>query len=81
MPNESYFTDFSVQFTVDKRQLSFSNDKSVTHMTFDEIKLIKEIGSVVINGLSFLVGDISVDIAENASGCRYMVIINLTKNY
>ena len=84
-PNEELVRDrtssFTVQLVVDMKPLRFVRGGTTTQMTFDEIKLVREIGSVSVAGISYSVKDIAVDIAENASGCRYMVIINLTKNY
>lgn len=66
-----------VRFCLDGESLVFGNDESSQLMPIDEIRLIRELGEVVIDGISYYIENARLYIADEAGKCQHMIVFDL----
>lgn len=71
----------AVQFYLNKKLLSFVDDNPVHYMSIDEIRLLREVGEVVIDGIYYSIENVEFNIIDGSVGCQHMIIFNLRPNY
>lgn len=79
-----YETDHNivaVQFYLNGEQVAFADEEPVRFMSMDMVRLIKELGEVIIDGKPFVIDDMRFDIIDGTYGCQYMIIFNLKHNF
>lgn len=71
----------AVQFYLNDRLLSFVDDDPVHYMSIDEIRLLREVGEVAIDGIYYSIESTVFNIVDGSVGCQHMIIFNLRPNY
>ena len=71
----------AVQFYFREELLTFGNDEALQFMTMDEIKFIKELGEVTIDGITYSVDTTTFNIIDGVAGCQRMIVFNLKTQF
>lgn len=71
----------AVQFYYKDRLLTFGDDEAVQFMSMDEIRLLRELGEVAIDGITYVIENTVFNIVDGARGYQHMIIFNLSLNY
>ncbi len=66
-----------VQFYLDDELLTFGDDQSIEFMSMDEIRLLRELGEVSIDGTNYLVNDVRFNLIDGPMECQHMVVFDL----
>lgn len=75
-----YEKDYSVlpiKFFSNDECLAFDGDEPVQFMTLDEVRLIKELGEIVIDGTHCSIENIKLHIVHEAGRIQHIIIFNL----
>ncbi len=70
-----------VRFCLGKETLVFGNDESAQLMPIDEIRLMRELGEVVIDGVNYYIENAQLYIADEAGKCQHMIVFDLKNKY
>lgn len=70
-----------VQFCLDGEILILGNDEPTQLMALDEIRLMRELGDVVIDGVNYYIENTSVHIADEVNRCQRMIVFDLKSKY
>jgi len=76
----------AVQFFIDDELVCFGDEEPLQFMSIEEIKLVREIGEVAIDGTLYRIQSMAFNMIDGPMECQHMVIFNLTtieggKNY
>lgn len=71
----------AVQFYLNDRLVSFVDDDPVHYMSIDEIRLLREVGEVAIDGIYYSIESTVFNIVNGNVGCQHMIIFNLRPSY
>lgn len=66
-----------VRFCLGEESLVFGNDESAQLMPIDEIRLMRELGEVVIDGVNYYIENTRLHIADEAGKCQHMIVFDL----
>lgn len=69
-----------VQFRLCDEILTFGDDDSTQFMSLDEIRLMRELGEVVIDGVHYSIESMSLHIVDKVGRCQYMIVFGLEIN-
>ena len=75
-----YEKDYSVlpvKFCSNDERLAFDGDESVQFMSLDEVRLIKELGEIVIDGTHCSIESIKLHIDHEAGRNQHVIVFNL----
>ena len=75
-----YEKDYSVlpvQFYSHDGFLAFDGDESMQFMTLDEVRLIKELGEIVIDGTHYSIENAGLHIVHEAVRNQHIIVFNL----
>lgn len=67
----------AVQFYLDDELLTFGDDVPVQFMSMDEVRLIKELGVITIDGVTYSIKGMTFNIIDGTFGCQHMIVFNL----
>lgn len=70
----------AIQFYYRDELLTFGDEETVQFMSIEEISLLRELGEVTIDGVTYAIENTIFNIVEGAMGCQHMIIFNLTLN-
>lgn len=71
----------AVQFFIDKELLSFGDEESVQFLSVDEVRLIKELGTISIDGIAYSIKNTAYNLIDGAGGCQRMLVFTLTEKH
>ena len=71
----------AVQFYYHDRLINFCDEEPVQFMVLDEILLIRELGEITIDGISYFIESMTFNLTNGEAGCQHMIIFNLQANY
>lgn len=71
----------AVQFYLNDKPLSFTGDDPVHYMSIDEIRLLREVGEVTINGIYYSIESVIFNIINGSTRCQHMIIFNIRPNF
>lgn len=71
----------AVQFYLNDRLLSFVDNDPIHYMSIDEIRLLREVGEVAIDGIYYSIESTVFNIVDGSVGCQHMIVFNLRPNY
>lgn len=71
----------AVQFFIDKELLSFGDDESVQFLSVDEVRLIRELGTISIDGTAYSIKNTTYNLIDGAGGCQRMFVFTLTEKH
>ena len=71
----------AVQFYLRDNLLTFCDESPVHYMSIDEIRLLREVGEVAIDGIYYSIENTVLNIIDRSAGCQHMIIFNLRPNY
>lgn len=76
-----YEVDHSIlaaQFYLGDELVHFGDDEPLQFMSIEEIKLVREIGEIAIDGTSYRVQNTVFNMIDGPMECQHMVVFNLT---
>jgi len=59
--------------------LTFGDDESAQLMSLEEIRLMRELGEVIIDDTHYSIEDTSLHIVDKAGGCQRMIVLGLKR--
>ncbi len=68
----------AVQFYIGDELVYFGDEEPLQFMSIEEIKLVREIGEVAIDGTSYRIRSTVFNMIDGPIECQHMVIFNLT---
>lgn len=71
----------AVQFYLRDNLLTLCDEAIVQYMSINEIRLMRDIGEVSVDGISYLIESMAFNLITGEAGCQRIVIINLQPNY
>lgn len=67
----------AVQFFIDNELVRFGDDEPLQFMSVEEIRLLREIGCVSIDGEQYRITGTVLNLVDGPMECRHMVVFNL----
>ncbi len=71
----------AIQFYYKEKPLMFGDEETVQFMSMDEIRLLRELGEVTIDGITYTIENTIFNIVDGAKGYQHMIIFLITLNY
>lgn len=71
----------AIQFYYRNKPLMFGDEETVQFMSMDEIRLLRELGEVTIDGITYTIDNTIFNIIDGTKGYQHIIIFNLSLNY
>lgn len=67
----------AVQCYLGDELLTFGDDETVQFMSMEEIRLVRDLGEVAIDGVPYIIKSMTFNIIDGAVGCQHMIVFCL----
>nr|DAL75914.1 MAG TPA: hypothetical protein [Caudoviricetes sp.] len=65
------------RFYLDDELLLLGNDETVQFMSMDEVRFVRELGEIAIDGLVYSIRSTVFHVIDKPGGCQNMIVFNL----